>query len=85
METVIEKWSRDIREMESEIAERIKALDVYTNQFRMRVNKMKDAVNALKNSFKTFANAMRVDANAISARIWGTQEAKGAWQKKYGR
>jgi len=78
METVIGKWSKDISEMESKIAEMIKAFDVYANQFHVRVNTLKDA-------FEAFANQSRAEANAMSTHIWGKQEAKEAWQKKYGR
>jgi len=85
METVIEKWSKDISGIRGKMAEMNKAFDVYANQFRGYANQFRGEANAMRAKANGEANAMRAKANAMNAHIWGTQEAKEAWQKKYGR
>jgi hypothetical protein len=92
-QTVIERWSKDIEEMENEATQRwknnIEALKV---KIESEVSKLNGDTGALKKAFEKYANEFSKDVEAMNKEvqklflhIWGTQADKKAWQRRFDR
>lgn len=99
-ETVVGRWSKDIGEMEKDIgrmeneatqrwknnlSELRQVFDTFETKFKAEIGSLEGVTKALRDAFERFAKDFNSDIESLFSHIWGTQEDREAWQRKYGR